>query len=251
MIRAFYAAASGMQAQQRSIEVRSNNIANLQTVGFKQSKASFSDLVYDSLIPAEDGKAGVSLGNGTRVDSIHRDFRQGNLIETGNPLDLAIVGKGFFVVDNGSGERYYTRDGSFKLSVEPQGIYMVSSRGDYLLDDGGNRIALPSDRGNMVIDRDGLIRDGETVVARIGIVSFQNPEGLEAVGGNLYRQTASSGEPEPIGTGTILQQYLEGSNVDLLDEMTALLRTHRIFQLNSRVVQTADEMEGTANNLRT
>ena len=251
MIQAFYSAASGMQGQQRNMEVSSNNIANLQTVGFKKSRASFSDLTYTSLKAPEAGKVGVQLGSGSKVDSINRNFIQGTLYSTDNPMDLAIEGKGFFVVDNGSGEHYYTRDGNFKTSIEPQGAYMVSARGDYLLDTDGNRIQLPLQSESIEIDSTGLIQGSGMPNIRIGLVNFQNPEGLEAVGGNLYRQTPASDAPGQEGTGSIRQHYLESSNVDLLDEITALMRTQRIFQLNSKVVQTADEMEGTANNLRT
>jgi len=252
MIRAFYSAASGMRAQQQSIDVCSNNIANLGTVGFKKSAASFSDNIYDVYMDAEDGETGIRIGNGSRVDSVLRDFRQGNIYDTGNPLDLAIVGDGFFVVDNGMGERYYTRDGSFRLSVEPQGVYMVTASGDYLLDDNGNRILLTAaDVESLEIDSTGLIRGQGTADVRIGLVTFPNPGGLEAVGGNLYRQTIASGQTLEQGAVSIKQYSLESSNADLIEEITNMLKAQRAFQLSSRVVQAADEMEGTANNMRT
>jgi flagellar basal-body rod protein FlgG len=251
MIRAFYAAGAGMQAQQTSMNVTSNNIANIQTTGFKKSRASFQDLAYAALKAPEGEKAGVQLGSGARVGSIHHSFFQGAAVYTGSPTDLAIDGQGFFVVEDGQGQAFYTRDGSFKLSAEQNGTFLVNHKGSYLLDNNGNRISLPDGTKALAINRDGSIDGAYLPGTQIGLVTFPNPEGLEAMGENLYRETAASGTPTPNFEGSIVQSYLEGSNVDLLEEMTALIRTQRVFQLNSRVVQAADDMESTANNLRT
>jgi flagellar basal-body rod protein FlgG len=251
MIRAFYAAGAGMQAQQLNMDVSSNNMSNIQTTGFKKSRASFQDLTYAALKAPDGQKAGVQLGSGSRVGSINRSFLQGAPVYTGNPTDLAVEGQGFFAVDNGTGEIHYTRDGSFKLSAEQDGTYLVNDNGDYLLNSNGDRISLPYGTESLTVDRFGRISAPGLPDIFINLVTFPNPEGLEAIGANRYRQTPASGAPIPDAAGSILQNYLESSNVDLLEEMTALIRTQRVFQLNSRVVQAADEMESTANNLRT
>jgi len=250
MIRAFYSAGAGMQAQQLGMDIRSNNISNIQTTGYKKSSVEFSDLTYSVFREPGDQRSGVQLGMGVKVSGSNRSFSQGTLVKTDSPTDLAINGTGFFALRGSDGQVFYTRDGSFRLSVEPDSRYLVSPQGEYLLDTNGSRIAIPYGITEIEVQADGSILNAGPDV-RVGLFSFANPKGLEAAGNNRYRITVASGEAVLDYSGEILQNYLESSNVDLIDEITALIRTQRAFQLASRVVQTADDMESIANNLST
>ncbi len=250
MIRAFYSAGSGMLAQQKAVDQHANNLANVQTTGFKATRPSFSDLMYANYRTPSAQENTIAFGQGTRLASAQRDYQQGAPIPTGNPMDLSLDGVGFFQVGRPDGEVFYTRDGSFKVSAEPFGNYWVSSEGDYLLDTDGNRISLPTSGDIPNIDERGWTLNAQGFSVRVGVVSFPNPEGLEAVGDNLFRQTPASGDPDGLIPTLVRQGTLEGSNTDILNEMTALMRTQRIFQLSAKVVQAADEMAATANGLR-
>ncbi len=272
MIRAFYSSASGMLAQQTNIDTISNNIANINTVGYKKGKASFKDAMYTA-IERRPQPVNLRLGNGTRVGAVQKYFHQGITQSTGGSLDIAIQGPGFFKVDGGNENILYTRDGNFKLSSEIDGqgaiFRLVTSQGHYVLDaDTGQPISfrpyypqygMTFSQDNIHISEDGVVSlqddEGNAYgMGRIAIVSFVNPQGLESMGDNMYRMPIDDGSitgPEVGDTGSkLMQGFLERSNVDILDEVTDLIMAQRAYQMSSRVLQTADEMERLANDLR-
>jgi flagellar basal-body rod protein FlgG len=261
MIRSLYTAATGMNAQQQNIDNISNNMSNVNTTAFKKSTIQFQDLMYQTIKEAgsyttSETKRPVELTIGVGVKSVatQKSFRQGNVNNTGNPLDMAIHGDGFFKVVRGDGEMAYTRDGAFKMDDSGQ---LVTSNG-YYLDPG---ITIPSDTESINITSDGIILaklHGEVEAQQLGQVElarFINPAGLKSVGGNLYEQTESSGEallgnPATGSFGSVEQGYLEGSNVELVDEMVKMIVAQRAYELNSKVVKTSETMLETATNLK-
>ncbi len=261
MIRALWTAATGMRAQQLNIDVISNNLANVNTVGFKKTRADFQDLMYQTIRPpGADSTAttkyptGIQVGLGTRVAALEKIFQQGSFKQTGNPLDLAIEGKGFFKVQLPNGEIAYTRAGAFKLDDQGR---IVTSDG-YPLDP---VITIPPDAIDISIGEDGtvsVLQPGNTAYTQVGqitLVDFANPAGLRAIGKNLFKETETSGAPIE-GTpgqdqfGTIAQGYVEMSNVDVVEEMVNLIVAQRAYEANSKAIQTGDDMLQIANNLR-
>lgn len=252
MLRALWSGATGMNAQQMMIDTISNNLANVNTTGFKRQRVQFQDLYYQTL---NLGRAQpISVGNGVRVGGTQRNFCQGNLERTDDPLNVAIEGEGFFAVETGDGEIRYTRDGSFRLDGEGR---LVTSSGYPVVLEGGDTI--PPNAEELGIDEKGVIYgkvDGALrEFGRIVLTMFANPAGLESVGGNLYRKTPQSGEgnqvlPGEEGAGRIRGGYLETSNVEIVTEMVNLIIAQRAFELNSKTVETADQMWGIANNIR-
>lgn len=254
-------AASGMQAQKLFIDVIANNLANVNTTGFKKSSLEFQDLLYESIReagePTEGAQkrpAGLQLGNGSRAIATHRSFEQGAVTGTGNPLDLAVDGEGFFVVRMPDGQNGYTRDGSFKVSAEGQ---IVTSDGFVVQPE----ITLPEDTQQVIIRPDGQIEvflSGETAPLPLGqleLVRFVNPAGLKAMGHNLFQETAASGtpftgNPGEDGLGQISQGYLETSNVDVVEEMVNMIAAQRAYEINSKAIQTAQEMYNVENRLK-
>jgi flagellar basal-body rod protein FlgG len=260
MLRALYTAATGMQAQQINIDTIANNIANVNTTGFKQGRAEFQDLLYQNIRPAGTSASsstqypvGLQLGLGTRPVATDRLYRQGDFRQTGNPLDLVVEGKGFFQVRLPSGELAYTRDGSFHVNA--QGA-VVTAAGDPL----EPQITIPADAQEIVIGSDGTVsvtQSGQAAAQQVGtiqIASFQNPSGLSALGGNLFQETAASGTatagtPGENGLGRINQGVLEQSNVSVVEEMVNMIVAQRAYEVNSRAVRTADDMLQQINNL--
>ena len=271
-MRSLYTAASGMEAQQQSIDTISNNIANVNTVGYKSERTEFETLMYQTMEradmdPANQTGKPVNLQSGSGVKPVGtaRIFTQGSVQVTDYPLDFCIEGDGFFVVDTGGGNLGYTRNGSFKLSMEPDGGgALVTSQGYYVLDTNGEKIIFPEETvmSDISVSSDGLVSvmDEETgtinEIAQIDIVQFPNTQGIEAIGNNLYVPTVASGQPISEADGTItntssiVQGALEASNVSVADEMINLIITQRAYELNSKSVTTADEMMQTANNLK-
>lgn len=261
--RALRTAASGMYAQQLNIEVTSNNIANMNTTGFKKNKAEFQDLMYQD-VPVQTVSSStpgttlasseiLQVGNGVQPTSTQKIFKQGDVVPTNNIMDLAIQGDGFFQVRKPDGTYAYTRDGSFKMNSE--GMLVTSS--GYTLDP---EITLTDDVTNMVISKDGTVQinesDGSSYVqGEIQLVKFMNPSGLKAMGNNLYAETETSGDPL-IGTpgtngfGEINQGYLESSNVDVVEEMITMITAQRAYEINSKTVKAVEEMMTMANNLK-
>lgn len=261
MIRSLYTAATGMDAQQTRMDTIANNLANANTTGFKKSRADFEDLLSETLRSPADaspqgGSAPVPLqvGLGVRTSSTTRTFGQGDIIDTGNPLDLAIGGTGFFRIQRPSGEMAYSRAGNFSVDSEGR---MVTAAG-MLLEPG---ITVPKEATQVTVAVDGTVTakmPGQVLpsdLGRIELATFVNPAGLEALGGNLYTETVASGSPilarpGEQGTGTLMQGQLESSNVKAVEEMVAMISTQRSYELNSKVIQTADQMLQKLTNLR-
>ncbi|OCC15552.1 Flagellar basal-body rod protein FlgG [Dissulfuribacter thermophilus] len=259
MIRGLWSAASGMNSMQLNLDVIANNLANVNTVGFKRSRADFEDLLYQTIrMPGTDNAdgtqvpTGMQIGMGSRPTAVQKIFTQGDYENTGNELDWAIEGRGFFKVIS-NGEELYTRAGAFKLDKDG---FIVTSNGDRLQPE----FAVPQGTQSITIDSYGLLTASDPsgnplASVQLTIYDFPNPAGLFSVGRNLFRPTLASGDPiegNP-GTdnlGTIAQGFLEQSNVDVVKEMVSMIVTQRAYELNSKTVQTADEMLGIANNLK-
>jgi flagellar basal-body rod protein FlgG len=259
MIRALYSASTGMNGQQTQLDVISNNLANVNTGGFKKSRAQFEDLFYQSLravgtetVGGGRVPTGVQVGLGTRVTSVQKLFTEGSFTQTNNDLDLAIEGKGFFKILK-DGNEYYTRAGSFKRDADG---YIVTSNGDRLQPE----FAIPDGTTDLGIDASGLLTAKDSAQQTLGSVQltvnrFVNPAGLKSVGGNLYQETEASGTPTEAnpgsnGVGTIAQHFLETSNVDITEEMVNLIITQRAYEVNSKAITTADSIMGIANALK-
>jgi flagellar basal-body rod protein FlgG len=261
MIRALYTAATGMVAKQLDIDVIANNLANINTVGFKKGRAEFQDLVSlgqrASGSPTGDAgvvPVGVQVGLGARAAAVQRLYGQGTFQATGNPLDLAIEGEGLFAVARPDGTTAYTRDGTMKLDAEGR---IVTSDG-YLIEP---NVTIPPGATSVTISPNGVVsailpgESSPTEVGRITLVRFANAAGLVAVGRNLFTVSPASGEPvtgEPgtEGIGTLAQGILEASNVQLVEEMVAMIAAQRAYEAISKVVSTSDEMLAMANQMR-
>ncbi|QQY79167.1 flagellar basal-body rod protein FlgG [Keratinibaculum paraultunense] len=263
-MRALWTAATGMRAQQLNIDVIANNLSNVNTTSYKTSRAEFKDLFYTNLkrnnIVDEEGRpVNLEVGHGVMPAATKKDFRNGSFIETNGTLDLAIDGEGFFMVQLPNGDTRFTRDGSFKLSVEGDEGTLVNSEGYIVLSEDGDEITIDSGLMDISVDELGYITAvdeyGETVdLGRIGLFKFVNPEGLQSEGLNLYSVTPSSGEEIPIEPdemqGRIVQGYLEASNVQVVDEMVKMITAQRAYEINSKAIQTSDEMLQLINNLK-
>jgi flagellar basal-body rod protein FlgG len=261
MIRGLYTAASGMVAQQQDIDVISNNIANVNTTGFKKDRTEFQDLMYQSLnytagatSADTNNPTGIDTGLGVRVAGIQKNFVQGNLQATGNTYDMAIQGNGFFQIQLPSGETGYTRNGSFKLNNEGT---LVNGLGFEVLP----QVTIPEGLINVSVSNDGFISavdptTGQTVdIAQLEVVDFVNPAGLAPQGNSIYLETDTSGDPIVgeaglEGLGSIQQGMLESSNVQLVSEMVNLITAQRGYEANSKSIQTTDGMLQTVNQLK-
>ncbi len=263
MFRALYTSASGMKAQQMVVDTTANNLANVNTTGFKRSQIDFQDLLYVTLrAPGTDGSQGVQIptglqiGSGVKPASTTKIFTEGVLQNTNNELDLAIAGDGFFRIRLPNGEYRYTRDGAFRMNSDGA---LVNSDG-YFLDP---QIQIPADTLRIEIGADGTVNvitasspESPAEVGRITLVRFANPAGLSSEGDNLYARTAASG-PEIPGTagqdgfGTIRQGFLERSNVEVVSELVNLITAQRAYEINSRAIRIGDEMLAAANNMTT
>ncbi len=260
MIRSLYTAATGMKANQLYIDNISNNLANVNTTGFKKSKLEFQELLYQTIVDPGSGSsegakspAGLQLGLGVRSVANQKIFGQGNLQETKNPFDMAITGTGFLQVQLPSGEIGYTRDGSFKVSSDGT---MVTSSGFPL----EPQINIPEGSQDIQIDAQGKVSvavPGTGTIEEIGqieMVRFLNEGGLKSMGNNIYQISPASGEPEPgnpgsNGLGTLAQGFLEASNVELVEEMVNMIVAQRAYEVSSKAIQTSDSMLQLANQL--
>jgi len=261
MIRSLRTAATGMYAQEMVVDVISNNLANLNTTGFKKSKVEFQDLLYQTIQnpgATNNGSTAptseIQIGHGTKPVSVLKIFSQGDVSPTGNPLDLAIDGEGFFKVQMPDGRITYTRDGTFKISADGR---LVTSDG-YVLDP---EISLPENTTGVNINSEGVISAqvvGETepeVLGQIELAKFVNPAGLKNIGRNLFEETGASGapqygSPDSDGFGRVLQGYIETSNVDVVQEMVNMIVAQRAYEINSKAIKTSEEMLTMANNLK-
>lgn len=253
MLRSLYISKTGMNSSQFRLDVVTNNLANVNTTGFKKSRAVFEDLMYQTIRQPGSQSAnnsqiptGLMVGTGSAPVATDRIHSDGNMQNTEGSLDVAINGKGFFRVTLPDGSTGYTRDGSFKLNSEGQ---LVTSNG-YLLDP---PITVPANSNKLVISADGRVQvtaQGATEPTELGIIQisdFINPQGLESIGGNLYLETAASGapitgDPNADGRGALKQGFLEASNVNVTEELINMIQAQRSFELNSRGVKTSDEM---------
>jgi len=259
-MRALWTAATGMQAQQLTLDVVANNLANVGTSGFKRSRVDFQDLVYETLqapgaasAQGQEIPSGFQIGHGSRAVATQRLFIKGDLQQTGNPLDLAIEGEGFFQVQQPNGETAYTRAGAFKKDSQGR---LVTSDGFVLEPE----ISIPDNALTVTVGVDGIVSvtlPGQSQPQQVGalqLVRFVNPAGLVSQGRNLFLPTQASGDATPgtpgqDGLGTLLQGFVEGSNVNVVEEMIGLITSQRAYEINSRAIRTADEMMQTANNL--
>ena len=256
---ALWAAKTGLDAQQTRMQVISNNLANTNTTGFKRDRAVFQDLLYQNVRQAgaqssQDTQlpSGLNVGTGVRVVSTEKLFTQGNLAQTGDPLDLAIEGRGFFEVLTPDGTLGYTRDGSFQINAEGR---MVNAAGFALQPD----ITLPADAGTITIGVDGTVtasvpgQSAPVQVGVIGLADFVNPSGLQALGGNLFAETAASGAPLEGtpgvgGLGSLIQGSVETSNVNVVEELVSMIETQRAYEINSKAISSTDGMLQYINN---
>ncbi len=260
-MRSLHSAASGMTAQQTRIDMIANNIANVSTTGFKRSRAEFQDLFYDTIrAPGAANQAdsvlptGIQLGHGVQLASLSRENSDGDRKPTGNPLDMAIDGIGFFQIDKpGAGEILYTRDGTFKTDRDGN---LVTAQGYLLIP----TITVPPDALNLTVLPDGTVSVDQpgsttpTVLGQFELARFVNPSGMRAIGGNLFVPTDSSGEaetgtPDDQGYGALSQGFLEGSNVNIAQELVEMILAQRAFEVNSRVISTSDQMLQAAANV--
>ncbi len=261
MQRSMFIAATGMEAQKLNIDVIANNLANVNTNGFKKSRADFQELLYQGIKTAGAASAegtevptGIQVGLGVKPAAVQKIFRQGDFVSTDNPLDMVIEGDGFFRISMPDGDIAYTRAGSFKLDSEGR---IVNSDG-YSMEPA---ISIPANILDITISPDGTVSviqpdsASSVGVGQIELAQFINPGGLQALGKNLFKPTGSSGEaavatPGSEGLGTINQGFLELSNVNIVEEMVNMIVSQRAYELNSKVVQTSDEMLRMANNLK-
>ncbi len=259
MNQALWVAKTGLDAQQTRLSVISNNLANVSTTAFKQSRAVFEDLLYQNLRQvgaqtSEDTRlpSGLMLGTGTRVVATEKIHTQGNIENTGKGMDVAIDGRGFFPVLLPDGTQAYTRDGTFMISDQGQ---IVTASG-YELQPG---LTLPQDVQSVTIGSDGIVsvqlpsQASPSQIGNIQIATFINPTGLQSIGENLYVESAASGAPQEgtpgqNGLGRLVQGSLEGSNVNIVEEMVSMIETQRAYEMNSKLIATADGMLQYLNN---
>jgi flagellar basal-body rod protein FlgG len=261
-MRALSTAATGMAAQQLNVEVISNNIANMNTVGFKRQRAEFQDLLYQDMERAGSQTSdagtivptGIQIGAGVKAGSVYRITEQGSMTQTGNKLDLGIKGRGFLQVLLPSGETAFTRAGN--LSRNADGALCTDD--GYLIQP---QISIPQDATDVVVSATGQVQvttSGQTtpqVIGQLQLASFTNEAGLEALGDNLFMESAASGspvtgDPGSEGFGTLMQGYTEASNVDAVTEITSLISAQRAYEMNSKVVTTADQMLAATSQLK-
>jgi len=261
-MRSLDIAATGMLAQQRNVEVVSNNLANMNTTAFQRRRTEFHDLIYQDLrrvgtTSSDAGTVvptGVQLGLGVKLAAVYRIHEQGNLTATDNTFDMAIQGKGFFQILLPTGETAYTRDGTFQLNANGQ----IVTHDGFTLQPG---LSVPNNAVDVTVNNSGQVEvkiEGQTALSNIGqiqIANFANEAGLESIGDNLYLETPASGtptagNPADTGFGSILQGFLETSNVNAVEEISNLISAQRAYEMNSKVIQTSDEMMGTLTALR-
>ena len=261
MIQSLYTASTGMLGMQTQIDTTANNIANVNTIGFKKSRAEFADLMYHvmeyagtSTSDVTKSPTGIEVGLGVRPTAVNKIFSEGSLKQTDNQLDMAITGRGFFKLELPNGDEVYTKNGAFKRDENGT---IVNSDGYKLIPE----IVIPEDATNISIGTDGIVtvvQPGQTQATQIGqinLTNFINPAGLHSVGDNLYRETDSSGQPvegtpSVDGLGVIRQGFVELSNVQLVVELTDLITGQRAYDANSKIITTSDEMLQTTNGLK-
>ena len=260
MIRSLWTGTTGMNSQQLNMDVIANNLANVSTTGFKKSRADFQDLMYQIMkVPGSQSSAdtesptGIQIGLGVRTAAVQKVFTEGDLIQTGNELDVAIEGSGFFQVEMPDGTTAYTRAGSFKRDGTGR---ITTSDGYPILP----ATTIPDGSKQITISETGIVSaiigtaTTSTQIGTLEIANFTNNSGLTALGRNLFSESASSGTaqtaiPGSNGYGTLAQNFTEGSNVNIVEEMASMITTQRAYEINSKAITTSDEMMKTTNNL--
>jgi flagellar basal-body rod protein FlgG len=281
-MQAIFSAASGLKNMQTRLDTIAANIANINTVGYKAKRLDFKDSLYKALELPEEAVAEtvtlaaeneqqqtdtaenneqaqvtdaepetlldryILIGSGVIISSTTTDYADGSTRTTGITTDLSISGRGFFTLESDTGERLYTRNGSFNVSSSG---YLVNANGYFVLDNQGQRIAITEDTFGLGVSVNGELSFPEGYLATLGLADFYNPNGLEAAGDTSYRETTASGAPLQAQNASVLQGCLENSNVDMAGNLTMLVRSQRAFSLMSKALQTADDMEGLANNI--
>ena len=252
MDASMWVAKTGLDAQQTRMNVISNNLANVNTTGFKRDRAVFEDLMYQNIRQAggqtgatTQAPTGLMLGTGVRVVATEKLHIQGNMVNSQNPLDVAIAGDGHFQITQADGTFAYTRDGNFKMSATGQ---LVTSNGSPLQP----AITIPANAASVTVGRDGtvsveLAAGGQQVLGQLQIARFLNPAGLQSLGQNLLKETPASGAPQVLqpglnGAGTLMQGTLEASNVNVVEEMVNMIETQRAYEVNSKAISTIDGM---------
>ena len=248
MMRSLWISKTGMEAQQTQLDTISNNLANVSTNGYKRAHAVFEDLMYQNLRQAGANSSeqttlptGLQAGLGTRAVATARNFSQGGLQQSSNLLDVAVRGSGFFEIQLPDGTNGYTRDGAFQVNAQGQ---LVTNNG-YAVQPG---ITIPANAQSVTIGNDGTVSvtlPGQALPQSIGqlqIASFVNPAGLEPKGGNVFAETAASGTPGQNGLGSLQQGFVETSNVNVVEELVQMIQTQRAYELNSKAIQTSDQM---------
>ena len=253
MMRSLWISKTGMEAQQTQLDTIAHNLANVGTNGFKRGHVVFEDLIYQNLRQAGANSSeqtqlptGLQVGLGVRPVSLSRNFSQGNLQQTGNTLDIAVKGSGFFQIQMPDGSVAYTRDGAFQVDAQGR---LVTNNG-FVVQPG---ITIPANAQSVTIAADGTVgallpaQSAPTTVGQLQLVSFTNPAGLEPRGQNLFTETAASGTPNAAapgsdGLGTLAQGYVETSNVNVVEELVAMIQTQRAYEINSKAIQTSDQM---------
>jgi len=261
MLRALSTAATGMIAQQLNVDVISNNIANVNTTGYKKVRAEFQDLLSQTLkapgaqiSQGTQQPVGIQIGLGTKTSATTRNFMQGSLQSTGGKLDIAIQGDGFLEVQKDDGTTAYTRDGNLKIDADGQ---LTTSDGFIIQP----QITIPNNAQDVTITPDGIISvttpgtSTQTQIGTLKLAKFANPAGLSALGNNLYSDTSASGKAiegtaNQEGFGSIQQGYVEGSNVQVVEELVNLIQAERAFEANSKIIQASDEILRTTNNIQ-
>jgi len=258
MYEAVMIASTGLQNQQRRLDTIANNVSNINTTAYKNSRLDFKDALYTAgIVPARprtpEPEGNQQKGHGVMVEAITKDYKQGSFIRTDRQLDLAIEGEGFFALEDVDGNTVYTRNGCFNLSVEADGVFLVNGDGLYVRDINDARIEIPEFTETISVNGDGTLvftaGEEETTVT-LGVYTFRNLMGLLSAGEGNYSESVASGERRPAEGAVIRQGVTEASNVNLAEEMTRMIRTQRAFSLSSRALRTADDMEGIANNMR-
>lgn len=270
MVRSLWTAATGMVAQQTNIDTIANNLANVNTTGYKTQTNEFKSLLYQNLqtktttANGENKPTGAQVGLGVRNASISSVFKTGNMLASESDTAFALDGKGFFAVRGADGNTYYTRNGNFQFTLATSGNMLATTEGLPVLDTKGNPIILNNNYivSNITVTKDGNLcypdeqNNPQPIGIQIGVFQFNNPNGLEKLAESLYQQTAASGQAINEATSTavektnIIQGYLEGSNVQVVDEMVNMIVAQRAYELNSKAITASDEMLQQANNLR-
>ena len=271
MMRSLYTAASGMRAQQTNLDVISNNLANVNSTGYKTSTAEFKSLLYQTLQTRSTSAngdykpIGAQVGTGTRNASITTGFTQGAMLETANDFGFGIEGDGFFAVQAADGNTYYTRNGDFQMAVSSDGFMLCTQEGYPVLDSDGMPITFGADEyepSKIKVTSDGTVcypdanNNLQSIGIKIGLYQVTNPAGFNSVGNTMYEVTDASGpaveegENPNLKKSTLMQGRVEGSNVQVADEMINMIVAQRAYEMNSKAIQASDEMLSQANQLR-